>query len=77
MMKHEIINTLIELTYRSNDDVKTSAILALGDYQATVDQQQAILRLLELCKDTNKEVVVSAITALSKLALFMQNTDLL
>lgn len=74
MMKNEIINTLIELTYRSHDD-KTSAILALGDYQATVDQQQAIVRLLELCKDTNKEVAVSAITALSKLALFMKNTD--
>ncbi|EPL6453560.1 MULTISPECIES: HEAT repeat domain-containing protein [Providencia] len=67
-MESNIIQTLIELTHRGNDDVKIAAISALGDYRATVEQQIAIHRLLDLCKDPNKDVAVSAIKALSKLS---------
>lgn len=67
-MDNNIIKTLIELTHRGNDDVKIAAISALGDYRATVEQQKAINRLLDLCKDPNRDVAVSAIKALSKLS---------
>lgn len=67
-MDNNIVKTLIELTHRGNDDVKIAAISALGDYRATVEQQNAISRLLELCKDPNRDVAVSAIKALSKLS---------
>ncbi|NMT50113.1 HEAT repeat domain-containing protein, partial [Providencia stuartii] len=39
-------------------------------YKATIEQQTAISRLIELCKDPNKDVAISAIKALSKLAEF-------
>ncbi|BBU96265.1 HEAT repeat domain-containing protein [Providencia rettgeri] len=67
-MDQNIINTLIELTHRGNDDVKIAAVSALGDYKATIEQQAAISRLIELCKDPNKDVAISAIRALSKLS---------
>lgn len=67
-MEKEIINTLIELTFRGNDDVKIAAISALGDYKATIEQQNAVVRLIDLCKDPNKEVAVSSIRSLSKLS---------
>ncbi|MEX5918737.1 HEAT repeat domain-containing protein [Providencia hangzhouensis] len=67
-MENNIIETLIELTHRGNDDVKIAAISALGDYKATVEQQNAINRLIELCRYPNKDVAVSAIKALSKLS---------
>ncbi|EKT58146.1 HEAT repeat domain-containing protein [Providencia burhodogranariea] len=67
-MDKQIIAMLIELTFRGNDDVKIAAISALGDYQATIEQEQAIIRLIELCKDPNKEVAVSSIRSLSKLS---------
>ncbi|MGG4609718.1 HEAT repeat domain-containing protein [Providencia sp. Me31A] len=67
-MEKNIITTLIELTYRGNDDVKIAAISALGDYHSTVEQQNAINRLLELCKDPNRDIAVSAIKSLSKLS---------
>lgn len=69
-MENNIIHTLVELTNRSNDDVKIAAITALGYYKATIEQQTAISRLIELCKDPNKDVAISAIKALSKLAEF-------
>ncbi len=69
-MENNIICTLIELTNRSNDDVKIAAITALGDYRATVEQQAAISRLIELCKDPNRDVAISAIRSLSKLSGF-------
>lgn len=67
-MRNFIIHTLVELTHRGNDDVKITAISALGDYKATVEQEIAISRLITLCKDPNKDVAISAINALSKLA---------
>lgn len=67
-MDKKIIAMLIELTFRGNDDVKIAAISALGDYQATIEQEQAIIRLIELCKDPNKEIAVSSIKSLSKLS---------
>lgn len=67
-MEKQIINTLIELTFRGNDDVKIAAISALGDYKATIEQQEAVVRLIDLCKDPNKEVAVSSIRSLSKLS---------
>lgn len=69
-MDQNIINTLIELTHRGNDDVKIAAVIALGDYKATIEQQAAISRLIELCKDHNKDVAISAIRALSKLSCY-------
>lgn len=70
-MKTEIINRLIELTHRANDDVKLAAIFALGDYKATTEQHQAIRRLIELSRDPNREVAISAIQSLSKLAAYI------
>ncbi len=40
----------------------------MGDYKATIEQQDAVIRLIELCKDPNKEVAVSSIRSLSKLS---------
>ncbi len=67
-MEISIINVLIALTNRNNDDVKIAAITALGDYKATVEQKAAISRLVDLCKDPNKDVAISAIKSLSKLS---------
>ncbi len=67
-MEISIINVLIALTNRNNDDVKIAAITALGDYKATVEQNAAISRLVDLCKDPNKDVAISAIKSLSKLS---------
>lgn len=67
-MEKQIIDTLMELTFRGNDDVKIAAISALGDYKATIEQQEAVVRLIDLCKDPNKEVAVSSIRSLSKLS---------
>lgn len=70
-MKKDIISTLVELTHRGNDEVKIAAVSALGDYKATIEQQAAVCRLIELCKDPNREVAISAIRALSKLSSFL------
>ncbi|EMI5491512.1 HEAT repeat domain-containing protein [Providencia stuartii] len=67
-MEKQIISTLIGLTFRGNDDVKIAAISALGDYKATIEQQEAVVRLIDLCKDPNKEVAISSIRSLSKLS---------
>lgn len=67
-MERKIINTLLDLTFRGNDDVKIEAISALGDYKATIEQQAAVARLIELCQDPNKDVAVSSIKSLSKLS---------
>ncbi|MBP6122956.1 MULTISPECIES: HEAT repeat domain-containing protein [Providencia] len=67
-MEEKIIKTLLDLTFRGNDDVKIEAISALGDYKATTEQQDAVTRLIELCQDPNKEVAVSSIKSLSKLS---------
>ncbi|WP_311135752.1 HEAT repeat domain-containing protein, partial [Providencia stuartii] len=50
--------------FRCNDDVKIAAISALGDYKATIEQHNAVVRLMALCKDPNKEVAVSSIRSL-------------
>ncbi|HEP0305460.1 TPA: HEAT repeat domain-containing protein [Providencia rettgeri] len=70
-MREQIILTLVDLTFRGNDDVKIAAISALGDYQATIEQKKAIERLILLCKDPNKEIAIVSIHALSKLAQFL------
>lgn len=67
-MESNVIKTLIELTNRTNDDVKIAAILALGEYKSAINQNNAITRLLELCKDPNREVAISAIKAISQLS---------
>ncbi|HEF8771190.1 HEAT repeat domain-containing protein [Providencia manganoxydans] len=67
-MEKQIISTLIGLTFRGNDDVKIAAISALGDYKATIEQQEAVVRLIDLCKDPNKDVAISSIRSLSKLS---------
>lgn len=38
-MDKEIIRTLLELTFRTNDDVKIAAISTLGDYKSTIKRQ--------------------------------------
>jgi len=68
--KKRIINVLVELTNRGNDDIKISAISALGDYQATIEHEDAINRLLDLCQNSNKEIAITAINSLSKLSKY-------
>ncbi|HGN1708048.1 TPA: HEAT repeat domain-containing protein [Providencia rettgeri] len=63
-----IINTLVELTHRGNDDIKLAAIRALGKYKRTIEQQDAINRVIELCQSPNKDIAITAIQALSKLS---------
>ncbi|EMI5491518.1 HEAT repeat domain-containing protein [Providencia stuartii] len=63
-MEKQIIDTLMELTFRGNDDVKIAAISALGDYKATIEQQEAVVRLIDLCKDPNKGVAILSILPL-------------
>lgn len=75
LIEKQIISTLIELTFRGNDDVKIAAISALGDYKATIEQHNAVVRLMALCKDPNKEVAVSSIRSLSKLAGYFPGTE--
>lgn len=67
-METVIINALYSLTFGSNNDVKMSAIMTLGDYKATIQQDAIIFRLIELCSDPNKEIAKSAIESLSKLS---------
>ncbi|EKT57562.1 HEAT repeat domain-containing protein [Providencia sneebia] len=74
-MEQQIISTLVELTFRSNDNVKVAAISALGDYKSTIDQEKAIVRLLTLCHDPNKEVAISSINSLSKLASYFSQQE--
>lgn len=66
-MEDNIVNTLISLTNRTNDDIKIAAINALGEYKAAIGHKTAIERLLLLCKDPNKSVAISAINSISKL----------
>ncbi|MBN6360365.1 MULTISPECIES: HEAT repeat domain-containing protein [Providencia] len=67
-MDSKVINTLLDLTKRKNDDVKIAAISALGDCNIRLKQHSTINRLLELCNDPNKDVAISAIKAISKLS---------
>ncbi|EKT56359.1 HEAT repeat domain-containing protein [Providencia sneebia] len=69
-MKKTIVENLVKLTYGSNNDVKIAAINALGDYKCSIEQQDAIERLLVLCNDYNREIAVASIYSLSKLAKF-------
>ncbi|MEX9783986.1 HEAT repeat domain-containing protein [Providencia manganoxydans] len=69
-MEKQIISTLIGLTFRGNDDVKIAAISALGDYKATIEQQEAVVRLIDLCKDPNKDVAISSIRSLKTVWTF-------
>lgn len=69
-MKEKIIKVLVDLTYGNNNDVKIAAINALGDYKCSIEQSDAIERLLVLCDDYNKDVAVASIAAISKLAKF-------
>ncbi|HGN9113739.1 TPA: HEAT repeat domain-containing protein, partial [Providencia stuartii] len=64
---------LVELTYGTNNDVKIAAINALGDYKCSIEQEDAIDRLLVLCDDYNKEIAVASISSLSKLAKFFSD----
>ncbi|MBY6330598.1 HEAT repeat domain-containing protein, partial [Providencia rettgeri] len=45
-------------------------ISALGDFKATIEYHDAIIRIIDLCQDPNKEVAVSAINTLSKLSVY-------
>lgn len=47
-MKERIVKNLVELTYGTNNDVKIAAINALGDYKCSIEQEDAIDRLLVL-----------------------------
>lgn len=69
-MDRTIVGMLTNLTFRVNDEIKIAAIAALGDYKATIEYQEAIVRIINLCQDPNKEIVVSAINALSKLSVY-------
>lgn len=69
-MKEKIVKNLVDLTYGNNNDVKIAAITALGDYKCSIEQQDAIDRLLVLCDDYNKDIAVASIISLSKLAKF-------
>ncbi|EML0363940.1 HEAT repeat domain-containing protein [Providencia rettgeri] len=75
-MDNKVINTLLDLTKRKNDDVKIAAISALGDCKIQLKQHITINRLLELCNDPNKDVAISAIKAISKLSNEVSNSDL-
>lgn len=44
------------------------------DY-STIEQHNAVVRLMALCKDLNKEVAVSSIRSLSKLAGYFPGTE--
>lgn len=66
-MDNQVIDTLLNLTKRKNDDVKIAAICALGDCKSPVKHVNTISRLLELCNDPNRDVAISAIKAVSKL----------
>ncbi|EPL9570136.1 HEAT repeat domain-containing protein [Providencia rettgeri] len=66
-MDTQVINTLLDLTNRKNDDVKIAAISALGDCKLPIKQMNTMSRLLELCNDPNRDVAISAIKAVSKL----------
>ncbi|MCW2255542.1 hypothetical protein M2263_001633 [Providencia alcalifaciens] len=68
-MDKTIVTLLTNLTFRINDEVKVAAILALGDYKATIEYQDAIIRIINLCEDLNKEIAVSAINTLRKLSI--------
>ncbi|EKT65137.1 hypothetical protein [Providencia burhodogranariea] len=68
-MDKTIVTLLTNLTFRINDEVKVAAILALGDYKATIEYQEAIFRIINLCEDPNKEIAVSAINTLRKLSV--------
>lgn len=74
-MKELIVKNLVELTYGTNNDVKVAAINALGDYKCSIEQQDAINRLLMLCDDYNKDIAIASITSLSKLAKFFCDSD--
>lgn len=67
-MDSKVINTLLDLTKRKNDDVKIAAIPVLGDCKIRLKQHNTINHLLELCNDPNKDVAISAIKAISKLS---------
>ncbi|HFY9927426.1 HEAT repeat domain-containing protein, partial [Providencia stuartii] len=71
--KERIVKNLVELTYGTNNDVKIAAINALGDYKCSIEQEDAIDRLLVLCDDYNKEIAVASISSLSKLAKFFSD----
>ncbi|MGI3428967.1 HEAT repeat domain-containing protein [Providencia stuartii] len=69
-MDRTIVGMLTNLTSRVNDEIKIAAISALGDYKATIEHQEAIVRIINLCQDPNKEIAVSAINTLSKLSVY-------
>ncbi|SPZ18818.1 Uncharacterised protein [Providencia rettgeri] len=69
-MDKVIVGMLTKLTFRVNDEIKIAAISALGDFKATIEYNDAIIRIIDLCQDPNKEVAVSAINTLSKLSIY-------
>lgn len=76
IMDKVIVGMLTNLTFRVNDEIKIAAIAALGDFKATIEYNDAIIRIIDLCQDPNKEVAVSAINTLSKLAIYFMQTSL-
>ncbi|MEQ5091671.1 HEAT repeat domain-containing protein [Providencia rettgeri] len=73
-MKKYIVNTLLDLTYRENDEVKIAAIVALGECDVDINDH-ALNRLVILSKDSNKEVAVSSINSLAKLSKTVKNLE--
>ncbi|MGJ3353297.1 HEAT repeat domain-containing protein [Providencia sp. Je.9.19] len=69
-MDKVIVDMLTNLTFRMNDEIKIAAISALGDFKATIEYNDAIIRIIDLCQDPNKEVAISAINTLSKLSIY-------
>lgn len=74
-MKEKIVKNLVSLTHGTNNDVKIAAINALGDYICSIEQEDAIDRLLALCEDYNKDIAVASIVSISKLAKFFHETQ--
>lgn len=66
-MNDKIIETLITLTYRNNDDVKIAAIESLGEYTSNIAFENVINRLIELARESNRDVAIAAIKSLGKI----------
>ncbi|MEX6115952.1 HEAT repeat domain-containing protein [Providencia stuartii] len=67
-----ILNTLIQLTQGTNNEVKLTAISILGDYKYAIQNEETLNRLIELCFDHNKEVAITALKSLGKLSIHFQ-----
>ncbi|MEX6248313.1 HEAT repeat domain-containing protein [Providencia hangzhouensis] len=76
-MDKVIVGMLTKLTFRVNDEIKIAAISALVvNFKATIEYNDAIRPIIDLCQDPNKEVAVSAINTLSKLSIYFLHSSL-